>query len=284
VTESRLQRFAIYTVLIVAALYYLAPLYVMLVTSFKSMEEIRAGNLLSPPLQPTVEAWRKAWSTACTGVDCNGLRPYFFNSVRMVIPAVLISTAVGAINGYVLSKWRFTGSQWVFALLLFGIFLPFQVILLPMAQTLGLLGLASSIWGLVFVHLLFGLAPTTLFFRNYYVAIPDELIKAATLDGAGFWRIFWRIVVPLSGPIVMVTLIWQFTQIWNDFLFGVVFSAGGSQPLTVGLNNLANTSTSVKEYDVDMASALIAALPTIVVYVVAGKFFVRGLTAGAVKG
>lgn len=283
-TQSRVARFVIYAVLVVAATYYLAPLYVMLVTSFKDMDEIRAGNLLAPPRHPTVDAWLKAWGSACTGVDCGGLRPYFFNSLRMVVPAVLISTALGAINGYVLSKWRFRGSQLVFALLLFGVFLPFQVILLPMAQTLGVIGLAGSVWGLVFVHVLFGLAPTTLFFRNYYVAVPDELIKAATLDGAGFWRIFWRIIVPLSGPIVMVTLIWQFTQIWNDFLFGVVFSSGGSQPLTVGLNNMANTSTSVKEYDVDMAGALIAALPTIVVYVVAGKFFVRGLTAGAVKG
>jgi glucose/mannose transport system permease protein len=168
--------------------------------------------------------------------------------------------------------------------MLFGVFMPLQVILLPMSQVLGYLGLASSIWGLILVHLLCGLPSTTLFFRNYYAALPDELIKAAMLDGAGFWRIFIRIVLPLSTPILVVTLIWQFTQIWNDFLFGVVFSSTDSKPLTVGLNNLANTSSSVKEYNVDMAAAMIAGLPTLFVYIVAGKYFVRGLTAGAVKG
>jgi glucose/mannose transport system permease protein len=191
---------------------------------------------------------------------------------------------LGAINGYVLTKWRFKGSETLFALMLFGVFMPLQVILLPMSQILGYLGLASSVWGLILVHVLCGLPSTTLFFRNYYAALPDELIKAAMLDGAGFWRIFVRIVLPLSTPIVVVTLIWQFTQIWNDFLFGVVFSSTESKPLTVGLNNLANTSSSVKEYNVDMAAAMIAGLPTLFVYVVAGKYFVRGLTAGAVKG
>lgn len=283
-TQDRFWRAMIYAALVFAALYYLIPLYVMLTTSVKSMEEIRAGNLLAFPQSIGFAAWDKAWSTACTGVSCEGLSGYFMNSVKMVIPAVLISTVLGAINGYVLSKWRFPGSNVVFAMILFGVFMPFQVLLLPMAQTLGWLGIASTTTGLVFVHVVCGLASTTLFFRNYYVGIPDELIKAARLDGAGFWRIFWRIILPMSTPIIMVTLIWQFTQIWNDFLFGVVFSAGDSQPITVGLNNMANTSTTVKEYNVDMAAALIAALPTIAVYVFCGKYFVRGLSAGAVKG
>ena len=202
----------------------------------------------------------------------------------MVVPAVLISTVLGAINGYIFSKWRFRGSEVMFALMLFGVFMPMQVVLLPMSQVLGWLGLSSSVWGLVIVHVIAGLASTTLFFRNYYVGLPDELIKAAMLDGAGFWRIFFRIVLPLSTPIVVVVLIWQFTAIWNDFLYGVVFSGAESKPITVGLNNLANTSSTVKEYNVDMAAALIAALPTLFVYAVAGKYFVRGLTAGAVKG
>lgn len=281
---ERTGRIALYAMLLIAALYYLLPLYVMFITSVKDLEQIRSGNLLSFPQSISFLAWSKAWSSACTGVDCNGLSAYFFNSVRMVIPGVLISTSLGAINGYVLAKWRFKGSEIVFAMILFGVFMPFQVLLLPMAQTLGWLGIASSTTGLVFVHVVCGLASTTLFFRNYYVGIPDELIKAARLDGAGFWRIFFKIILPMSTPIIMVTLIWQFTNIWNDFLFGVVFSAGDSQPITVGLNNLANTSTSVKEYNVDMAAAIIAALPTILVYVFAGKYFVRGLTAGAVKG
>jgi glucose/mannose transport system permease protein len=277
-------RWALWNVLLLFAAFFLLPLYVMLTTSLKDMEQVREGHLLSLPSSPTLAAWAKAWSSACTGVDCGGLKPFFMNSVWMVLPAVLISTAIGAINGYVLSKWRFKGSETLFALLLFGVFMPMQVVLLPMSQVLGWLGLASSIWGLILVHVLAGLPSTTLFFRNYYVGVPDELIRAATIDGAGFWQIFWRIIVPLSTPIVMVTLIWQFTNIWNDFLYGVVFSGADSKPVTVGLNNLANTSSTVKEYNVDMAAALIAGLPTLVVYVLAGKYFVRGLTAGAVKG
>lgn len=279
-----LGRTLLYGTLLLAALFFLAPLYVMLATSFKDAEQIRAGNLLSLPASLNWEAWGLAWSSACTGVDCRGLQPYFWNSVSMALPAVLISTAWGAVNGYVLSLWKFRGSELLFGLLLFGVFMPFQVVLLPMSQVLGMLGLASSISGLVLVHCLAGMAGTTLFFRNYYTAIPKELVNAARIDGAGFWRIFWRIVLPMSTPILMVTLIWQFTNIWNDFLFGVAFSGADSKPITVGLNNMANTSSSVKSYNVDMAAAVIAGLPTIVVYVLAGQYFIKGLTAGAVKG
>lgn len=279
-----LPRAAVYGLLLVAAFFFLAPLYVMLATSFKNAEEIRTGNLLSLPGALNLEAWTLAWSSACTGVDCRGLKPYFMNSVIMAVPAVLISTAWGAINGYVLSMWRFRGSEVLFGFLLFGVFMPFQVVLLPMSQVLGYLGISSSIVGLILVHCLAGMAGTTLFFRNYYTAIPRELINAARIDGAGFWRIFLRIVVPMSTPILMVTLIWQFTNIWNDFLFGVAFSGADSKPVTVGLNNMANTTSSVKNYNVDMAAAIIAGLPTMLVYVLAGQYFVKGLTAGAVKG
>lgn len=277
-------RVLLWGMLILFALWFLIPLYVMLVTSFKDAEQLRVGHLLSLPQSLNFDAWGKAWGSACTGVQCEGLQPFFWNSVAMVIPAVLISTFIGSVNGYVLSKWRFKGSDTLFAFMLFGVFMPMQVVLLPMSQVLGWLGIASSIWGLILVHVIAGIPSTTLFFRNYYVGLPDELIKAAMLDGASFWQIFWRIVLPLSTPILVVTLIWQFTNIWNDFLYGVVFSGADSKPITVGLNNLANTSTTVKEYNVDMAAAMIAALPTLLVYVVAGKFFVRGLTAGAVKG
>jgi glucose/mannose transport system permease protein len=277
-------RLALWSVLLLFAAFFLLPLYVMLATSLKDMEQVRNGHLLSLPTDPTLQAWAKAWGSACTGIDCGGLKPFFLNSLAMVIPAVVVSTAIGALNGYVLSKWKFRGSEALFAFLLFGVFMPMQVVLLPMSQVLGWLGLASSIWGLTLVHVVAGLPSTTLFFRNYYAAVPDELVKAATIDGAGFWQIFWRIVLPLSTPILMVTLIWQFTNIWNDFLYGVVFSGADSKPITVGLNNLANTSSSVKEYNVDMAAAMIAGLPTLLVYVIAGKYFVRGLTAGAVKG
>jgi len=281
---KNLSRLAVYAVLLFAALFFLAPMYVMLATSFKDAEQIRSGNLLSLPTSLNFESWTLAWSTACTGVDCRGLKPYFWNSVMMAVPAVLISTAWGAINGYVLSMWKFKGSDLLFGFLLFGVFMPFQVVLLPMSQILGYLGLSSSIAGLVLVHSLAGMAGTTLFFRNYYTAIPRELVNAARIDGAGFWRIFLRIVVPMSTPILMVTLIWQFTNIWNDFLFGVAFSGADSKPITVGLNNMANTTSSVKNYNVDMAAAIIAGLPTMLVYVLAGQYFVKGLTAGAVKG
>ena len=283
-TAKHLSRLLLYALLLLAACFFLAPLYVMLATSLKDAAQIRSGNLLSLPTSLNFEAWELAWSTACTGVDCRGLQPYFWNSVLMAVPAVLISTAWGAINGYVLSLWKFRGSELLFGFMLFGVFMPFQVVLLPMSQVLGYLGLSSSLAGLVLVHCLAGLAGTTLFFRNYYAAIPKELINAARIDGAGFWRIFWRIVLPMSTPILMVTLIWQFTNIWNDFLFGVAFSSADSKPITVGLNNMANTSSSVKSYNVDMAAAVIAGLPTMLVYVLAGQYFVKGLTAGAVKG
>jgi glucose/mannose transport system permease protein len=281
---QRLHRIVLFGLLGLFAAFFLLPFYVMLVTSLKDMEEIRNGSLLSLPGMLRLDAWAKAWGTACTGMACNGLQPYFVNSLLMIVPAVAVSTVLGALNGYIFSKWKFKGSELLFALMLFGVFMPLQVVLLPMSQVLGWIGLSDSIWGLVCVHVLMGLASTTLFFRNYYLSLPDELIKAAMLDGAGFFRIFWRIVLPLSTPILVVTVIWQFTNIWNDFLFGVVFSGADSKPITVGLNNLANTSSSVKEYNVDMAAALIAALPTLAVYVLAGKYFVRGLTAGAVKG
>lgn len=281
---KHLHRFVIFGLLGLFAVFFLLPLYVMVVTSLKDMDQIRAGSLLALPAGLHLDAWSRAWSSACTGTDCNGLKPFFWNSMAMIVPAVAVSTTLGALNGYVLTKWRFRGSELFFSLMLFGVFMPLQVVLLPMSQVLGWIGLSDSIWGLIIVHVLMGLASTTLFFRNYYIGLPDELIRAAMLDGAGFWRIFWRIVLPLSTPILVVTLIWQFTNIWNDFLFGVVFSGADSKPITVGLNNLANTSSSVKEYNVDMAAAMIAALPTLLVYVVAGKYFVRGLTAGAVKG
>jgi glucose/mannose transport system permease protein len=281
---SQVGRFIVYALLALVCLYYLMPLFVMVTTSLKSLEEIRTGTLIALPKAITFGAWGKAWDSACTGVQCQGMKGYFVNSVRFVVPAVLISTFIGAFNGYILTMWRFKGSDLLFSLLMIGCFIPFQVVLLPMAQTLGWLGIANSTTGLVFVHVVYGLAFTTLFFRNFYVSVPEELVKAAKIDGAGFFRIFWRIILPLSIPIIVVSIIWQFTQIWNDFLFGVVFSSGERQPITVALNNLVNTSTGVKEYNVDMAAAIIAALPTLFVYVVSGKYFLRGLTAGAVKG
>ena len=284
VRTNVLMRALIYTALILFAGYYLLPLYVMLVNSVKPLDEIRQGNMMSLPALFTLDPWISAWSTAQIGVQPTGLKPYFINSILMVVPAVAISILIGAFNGYVLTKWKFRGDGIVFGLLLFSCFIPFQIVLIPMARILGLLGLAGSTPGLILVHVVYGIGFSTLFFRNYYDAFPTELVRAAQIDGAGFFRIFWRILLPSSGPIIVVTVIWQFTNIWNDFLFGASFSDVDSQPVTIALNNLVSSSTGVKEYNVHFAGAILAALPTLIVYIVSGRYFVRGLMAGAVKG
>ncbi len=283
VSTSRITRVFLYLVLLLFALFYLLPLYVMVVNSVKPLAEITGGNMMALPKAWTLAPWASAWSTAQIGVEPTGLRPYFLNSILMVVPAVAISTIVGALNGYVLTKWRFPGDTWVFGLMLFSCFIPFQIVLIPMAVVLGKLGLAGSIPGLILVHVVYGIGFTTLYFRNYYAAFPTELVRAAQIDGAVFFQIFWRILLPVSGPIAVVSVIWQFTNIWNDFLFGASFG-GVNQPMTVALNNLVQSSTGVKEYNVHFAGAILAALPTLVVYIVAGRYFVRGLMAGSVKG
>ena len=285
-------RWILFIILGIFALYYITPLYVMIVTSFKTMDEIRQGNIFYLPdtlyFEPWLEAWRGQLVNTTSGlaVDAGNvyLKTYFWNSVKLVIPAVLISTLLGAINGYALTKWRFKGDSWIFLLFLFGTFIPYQAILLPMSRTLGAMGISNSVGGLILVHVVYGLCFTTLFCRNYYISISDEIIKAARIDGAGFFKIFFKIILPISAPILVVTVIWQFTQIWNDFLFGATFTFGEEAPVQVALNNMVLTSTSVKRYNVDMAAAIIAGIPTLIVYILAGKYFIRGLTAGSVKG
>ena len=277
-------RVLIYLFLLLFALFYLLPFFIMLVNSLKSLDEIRGGNMVALPKIWTIEPWLSAWSTAQIGVQPTGLKPYFWNSIKMVVPAVIVSTMLGALNGYVLTKWRFRGDTILFGLMLFACFIPFQIVLIPMARILGLMGLAGSTPGLVLVHIVYGLGFTTLYFRNYYAAFPTELVRAAQIDGASFFQIFWRIMLPSSGPIIVVSVIWQFTNIWNDFLFGASFADLDSMPMTVALNNLVNSSTGVKEYNVHFAGAIFAALPTLVIYIAAGRYFVRGLMAGSVKG
>ncbi|QQM30634.1 carbohydrate ABC transporter permease [Martelella lutilitoris] len=284
VSTGRGARFVIYTILLIFCLYYLLPLYVMVVNSLKPLREIQAGGMMNLPDAWTLEPWKSAWSTAQIGVQATGLKPYFMNSIQMVVPAVAISTVLGALNGYVLTKWQFRGHKIIFGLLLFACFIPFQIVLIPMARILGIMGIAGSVPGLIFVHLVYGIGFSTLYFRNYYAQFPDELVRAAQIDGAGFFTIFRRIMLPSSGPIAVVCVIWQFTNIWNDFLFGASFSDFNSQPMTVALNNLVQSSTGVKEYNVHFAGAIMAALPTLLVYIVAGRYFVRGLMAGSVKG
>ncbi|WP_218511177.1 carbohydrate ABC transporter permease [Variovorax sp. dw_308] len=277
-------RIALYAVLLVFAVAFLMPVYVMAVNSFKPLDEIRTGNMMSLPIDWTIAPWLSAWSTAQIGVQPTGLKPFFINSFLLVIPSVVLSTLIGALNGYILTQFRFRGSNLMFAAMLFSVFIPFQIVLIPMAKTLGFLGLAGTVKGLIFVNTVYGIGFTTLFFRNYYAAFPAELIRSARMDGAGFFGVMGRILLPNSTPIIVVTVIWQFTNIWNEFLFGASFSDFSSYPLTVALNNLVNSSTGVKEYNVHFAGAFIAAIPTLVVYLVSGKYFVRGLMAGSVKG
>jgi glucose/mannose transport system permease protein len=256
----------------------------MIVTSFKTMEEIRQGNLFSLPGSMNLTSWDVAWNGQGFAAGDVFLKTYFWNSVKLVFPAVIISTILGAINGYALTKWRFKGDSYIFLLFLFGTFIPYQAILLPMSRTLGFMGISNSVYGLILVHVVYGLCFTTLFCRNYYISISDEIVKAARIDGAGFFKIFFKIMLPISAPILVVTVIWQFTMIWNDFLFGATFTFGNEAPIQVALNNMVLTSSSVKRYNVDMAAAIIAGFPTLIVYVLAGKYFIRGLTAGSVKG
>lgn len=284
IRTGRPVRVLIYLVLLLFALFYLLPLYVMLVNSVKPLDEITGGGMMNLPKVFTLEPWSKAWSSAQIGVEPTGLAPYFWNSIKMVVPAVAISTILGALNGYVLTKWRFRGDTILFGFMLFACFIPFQVVLIPMARMLGLMGLAGTTSGLVLVHIVYGIGFSTLYFRNYYAVFPTELVRAAQIDGAGFFQIFWRILLPSSGPIAVVCVIWQFTNIWNDFLFGASFAGANSQPMTVALNNLVQASHGVKEYNVHFAGAILAALPTLLVYIVAGRYFVRGLMAGSVKG
>jgi len=274
----------VYATLALFALFFLAPLFVMVTTSLKSMAEIRGGALIGLPHEVTFQPWIDAWSKACVGVNCTGLSPFFANTFYLVVPATLIPTLIGALNGYALTQVRFRGQNLVYAIILFGCFTPYQAIMIPLANLLGKLGLAGSIPGLIFAHVVYGLPFTTMFFRNYFVSVPRDLTNAARIDGSGFFQTFWHVMLPMSLPIMVVVVIWQFTSIWNDFLFGVAFTTGDQVPIMVALNNIVSSSTGERPYNVDMASAILAALPTLAVYLFAGKYFIRGLMAGSVKG
>ena len=274
----------LYGILIVAALYYILPLYVMVVTSLKGMPEIRLGNIFAPPLEVTFEPWVKAWDSACTGLYCEGIKVGFWNSVKITVPGVIVSIAIAAVNGYALANWRFKGSELFFTILLFGAFIPYQVLLYPLVILLRELGLFSTLAGVTLVHTIFGMPILTLLFRNYFAALPVELFKAARVDGAGFWQIFFQIYLPMSLPIFVVGMILQVTGIWNDFLFGVVFAGNQNYPMTVQLNNVVNAVQGVKEYNVNMAATLLTGAVPLIVYFVSGRLFVRGIAAGAVKG
>jgi glucose/mannose transport system permease protein len=274
----------LYGTLILVAVYYLLPLYVMIVTSLKGMPEIRLGNIFAPPVEITFEPWVKAWAESCTGLNCDGLSRGFWNSVRITVPSVILSIAIASVNGYALANWRFKGAQVFFTILIFGAFIPYQVMLYPIVIILREMGIYGTLWGLILVHSIFGMPILTLLFRNYFTSIPEELFKAARVDGAGFWAIYFKIMLPMSLPIFVVAIILQVTGIWNDFLFGVVYTRPETYPMTVQLNNIVNSVQGVKEYNVNMAATIITGLVPLVIYFISGKLFVRGIAAGAVKG
>ncbi|HEY4295003.1 MAG TPA: carbohydrate ABC transporter permease [Paraburkholderia sp.] len=277
-------RLGVYAFLLTAALFFLLPLYVMLVTSVKPMSEIRLGNLLALPAHFTLDAWSAAWQSACTGLDCNGIRVGFWNSVRIVVPSTVLSIAIGAVNGYALSFWRPRGASLLFGVLLMGAFIPVQVMVYPLVRVLASVHLFSSLPGIVVIHTIFGMPVMTLLFRNYYVSIPQELFKAARIDGGGFWRIFLQLMLPMSTPIIVVAVIMQVTGIWNDFILGLVFAGTRNLPMTVQLNNIINTTTGERLYNVNMAATILTSMVPLAVYFISGRWFVRGIASGAVKG
>lgn len=278
------QKIIIYSVLVFFTLYFLFPLYVMVVTSFKTMPEIRFGNIFALPNQVNFDAWVKAWTSACTGLNCQGLSPGFWNSVKITIPSTIVSIFIAAVNGYALVNWRFKGSEIFFSILIFGSFIPYQVMLYPLVMITRELGIFGTLQAVILIHTIFGMPILTLLFRNYFASLPQELFKAARVDGAGFWRIFFEIMLPMSLPIFVVALILQITGIWNDFLFGVVFAGTQNYPMTVQLNNIVNSAQGTPEYNVNMAATVLTGLVPLIIYFVSGKLFVRGVAAGAVKG
>src|SRR3990172_157749 len=263
----------IYAVLILFTAFYLLPIYLMLITGLKSLSEVNLQTMWNLPTGIQFDNFVQA---------INKLLPNLTNSLLLTIPAAIISSILGSLNGYVLSKWKFRGANLIFTLILFGMFIPYQSVLIPLVQFMQRIGLYGGIPGLILVHVIYGIPITTLIFRNYYASVPGEVMAAARIDGADFLGIYRYIMIPLSLPGFVVVIIWQFTNIWNEFLFAVVLTNPANWPITVALNNLAGSQ--IVEWNVQMAGALLAAIPTLIVYVLLGRYFIRGLMAGALKG
>ncbi len=278
------ERFMVYGVLIVCALFFIFPLYIMVITSLKSLPEIRAGNIFIPSLNPSFAAWESAWNSACTGLYCEGIKVGFWNSVKITVPSTIVSIIVASLTGYSLANWPFKFSEVFFTVLLLASFIPYVVMIYPLVIITRWLGIYSTLPAVVLVHTIFGLPILTLLFRNYFASLPQELFKAARVDGAGYWGIFFRVYAPMSVPIFTVAVILQVTGIWNDFLFGVIYAGPTNYPMTVQLNNIVNSVQGGKAYNVDMAATILTGLVPLAIYFISGKYFVRGIAAGAVKG
>lgn len=277
-------RVGVHVFLLVSAVFFLLPLYVMVVTSLKDMGEIRLGNLFALPEDLTVEPWIVAWGSACQGIRCEGMGPAFWNSVKITLPAVTISVLLGAVNGYALSFWRFRGAEFLFVVLLVGAFIPLQVFIYPLVRITSAAGLFGTLPGVILLHVCFSLPLMTLLFRNHFAAVPSDLFKAARIDGARFWSTFFHVMLPVSVPMVVVAFLIQVTGTWNDYILGLVFAGTDNRPVTVLLNNVVNSQFGEKQYNVNMASTFLAACVPLVLYFASGRWFVRGITAGAVKG
>lgn len=277
-------RVGLYVFLGLAALFFALPLYIMIVTSLKTMDEIRLGAIFALPADPSFRAWAVAWGEACTGLDCSGISVGFLNSLKILVPSVITSIALGAVTGYALSLWRVRGADILFAILLLGAFIPYQVFIYPMVRIFSTLGIYGTLPGIVLVHIVFGLPVMTLLFRNYYSGLPAELFKAARVDGAGFWQIFFHLILPMSTPILVVAGILQITGIWNDFILGLVFAGRENLPMTVQLNNIVNSGQGERAHNINMAATILTALLPLAVYFLSGRWFVRGIAAGSVKG
>ena len=278
------ERAVVYAVLLICALFFVFPLYIMVITSLKSLPEIRAGNIFVPTLSPSLDAWEKAWNSACTGLYCEGIKVGFWNSVRITVPSTIVSIVVASLTGYSLANWPFKFSEGFFTVLLVSSFIPYVVMIYPLVIITRWLGIYSTLPAVVLVHTIFGLPILTLLFRNYFASLPQELFKAARVDGAGYWGIFFRVYAPMSVPIFTVAVILQVTGIWNDFLFGVIYAGPTNYPMTVQLNNIVNSAMGGKAYNVDMAATILTGIVPLAIYFISGKYFVRGIAAGAVKG
>ncbi len=278
------QRAVVYTVLIVCAIFFLFPLYIMIITSLKNIQEIQAGNIFIPTMHPTFDAWEKAWNSACTGLYCEGIKVGFWNSIKITVPSTIVSIIVASLTGYSMANWPFKFSEAFFTVLLLSSFIPYVVMIYPLVIITRELGIYSTLPAVVLVHTIFGLPLLTLLFRNYFASLPQELFKAARVDGAGYWQIFFQVFAPMSVPIFTVAVILQVTGIWNDFLFGVIYAGPTNYPMTVQLNNIVNSAQGGKAYNVDMAATILTGLVPLAIYFFSGKYFVRGIAAGAVKG
>lgn len=275
---------AVIVFLAMCAAFFCIPLYVVVVTSFKTMDQIREGAIFALPQVWTLEAWDHAWNRACSGIKCDGLKVGFWNSVSILFPSLILSISLAMVTGYALALWKVRWAGTFLFLLFICAFVPFQIIMYPLIVMSTTVKLYGTLWAVALIHAVLAMPVLTLIFRNFYKDIPTEIMSAALMDSGSFWRIFFEIIVPMSGNILIVILILQITSIWNDYLIGVTFGGLSGQPMTVNLANLITISTGTTNYAHNMAAALLTAIPPLVIYFLVGKLFVQGVTAGAIKG